>query len=44
LEVSGIKRLTRDKLVLESSLEVSGVERLAKEKPILKDILKKIKL
>jgi hypothetical protein len=44
LEVSGVKRLTRDKLVLKGSLEVSDVERLIKEKLILEDILKKIKL
>jgi hypothetical protein len=44
LEISGVKRLAKDKLILEGSLKVSGVKMLIKEKLILKDILEKMKL
>jgi hypothetical protein len=51
LNVSDIKRLIKENLILEGvlkiikgSLKEGGIKRLIKEKLILKDILKKIKL
>jgi hypothetical protein len=44
LNVSDIKRLIKENLILKSVLKVSNIKRLIKEKLMLKDTLKKIKL